>query len=76
MVLVGPGATAGLAWLWREEILINKRHWGALTEETVRIRDARLHVGGRGGVNGKAREANGKAREGNGKAREGNGKAH
>jgi len=75
MVLVGPGATAGLAWLWREEILISKRHWGALTEETVKIRDARLHVGGKG-VNGKAREANGKAREGNGKAREGNGKAH
>jgi hypothetical protein len=30
--LVGPGATAGLGWLWRENVLASKRHKDAVTE--------------------------------------------
>lgn len=29
-VVLGPGATAGLAWLWREEILATRRHKDAV----------------------------------------------
>jgi hypothetical protein len=29
-VLAGPGAAFGLAWLWREEVLANKRHKNAV----------------------------------------------
>lgn len=32
-VTVGPGATAALGFLWREEILATRRHWAAVTEE-------------------------------------------
>jgi hypothetical protein len=32
-VLLGPGATTGIGWLWREQILATKRHKHAITEE-------------------------------------------
>lgn len=31
-LLIGPGATLLVAWLWREEVLATKRHWAAVTE--------------------------------------------
>jgi hypothetical protein len=31
VVLFGPGAAAGLGWLWRENILVHKRHRHAVT---------------------------------------------
>jgi hypothetical protein len=37
--LVGPGATLGIGWLFREQILATRRHKDALTPESV----ARLH---------------------------------
>ncbi|KAK4148552.1 hypothetical protein C8A00DRAFT_19628, partial [Chaetomidium leptoderma] len=37
--VVGPGATVGLGWLWREHILATRRHKAALTPESV----GRLH---------------------------------
>jgi hypothetical protein len=37
--VVGPGATVGLGWLWREQILATRRHNDALTLESV----GRLH---------------------------------
>lgn len=37
--VVGPGATVGLGWLWREQILATRRHKDALTPESV----GRLH---------------------------------
>jgi hypothetical protein len=39
VVVVGPGATLGLGWLWREHILASRRHKDALTLESV----SRLH---------------------------------
>ncbi|KAL2132247.1 hypothetical protein VTI74DRAFT_4042 [Chaetomium olivicolor] len=39
LVVVGPGATVGLGWLWREHILATRRHKDALTPESV----GRLH---------------------------------
>jgi hypothetical protein len=35
LIVLGPGATAGLGWLWREEIITNRRHWAAVTETTA-----------------------------------------
>jgi hypothetical protein len=35
VLLLGPGATAGLGWLWREHILAGKRHRDAVTEDKV-----------------------------------------
>jgi hypothetical protein len=32
VLLLGPGSTAGLGWLWRENILASKRHKGAVTD--------------------------------------------
>lgn len=37
--VIGPGATLGLAWLFREHILASRTHKGALTQEKVK----RLH---------------------------------
>ncbi|KAH6989863.1 hypothetical protein EDB80DRAFT_881882 [Ilyonectria destructans] len=34
VVLFGPGAAAGLGWLWREDIITNKRHKAAIVEAT------------------------------------------
>jgi hypothetical protein len=34
LLVLGPGATAGLGWLWREDIITNKRHKAAVTEAT------------------------------------------
>jgi hypothetical protein len=31
----GPGAAVGLGWLWRENVITNKRHKAAITEATV-----------------------------------------
>ncbi|SPQ25384.1 76920dad-2e05-476e-8657-376aa0d4bde4 [Thermothielavioides terrestris] len=39
LLAVGPGATLGLGWLWREHILATRRHKAALTPESV----VRLH---------------------------------
>ncbi|KAL2015409.1 hypothetical protein VTK56DRAFT_5533 [Thermocarpiscus australiensis] len=39
LLLVGPGATLGLGWLFREHILATRRHKNALTPESV----GRLH---------------------------------
>jgi hypothetical protein len=47
-IALGPGATVGLLWLWREEILATRRHKDAVTEQSV----ARLHAPGI--MNGKA----------------------
>ncbi|KAK0652570.1 hypothetical protein B0T16DRAFT_346949 [Cercophora newfieldiana] len=33
LVALGPGATVGLGFLWREELLATRRHWAAMTEE-------------------------------------------
>jgi hypothetical protein len=33
IMIVGPGATAGLGWLWREHAITNKRHKAAITKE-------------------------------------------
>ncbi|KAH7175113.1 uncharacterized protein B0J16DRAFT_349566, partial [Fusarium flagelliforme] len=35
IVMLGPGATAGLGWLWREDVITNKRHKAAVTEVTA-----------------------------------------
>lgn len=37
-VVVGPGAAAGIAWLWREWVITEKRHRAALTVDSVRER--------------------------------------
>ena len=34
-LIAGPGATIGLLWLWREETVAHKRHWAAVTEESL-----------------------------------------
>lgn len=34
-VMIGPGAAAGAGWLWREDIITNKRHKSAITEATI-----------------------------------------
>jgi hypothetical protein len=36
IALLGPGATAGVGWLWRENILASKRHRAAVTEESLK----------------------------------------
>ncbi|KAK3942865.1 hypothetical protein QBC46DRAFT_378981 [Diplogelasinospora grovesii] len=36
LVALGPGATLGLGWLWREGILATRRHKDALTLESVK----------------------------------------
>jgi hypothetical protein len=35
VMLLGPGATAGAGWLWRENILASKRHKDAVTEKSL-----------------------------------------
>jgi hypothetical protein len=35
VLLLGPGATAGLGWLWRENILVHKRHRDAVTQDNL-----------------------------------------
>ncbi|KAF4334071.1 FAD NAD(P)-binding domain protein [Fusarium beomiforme] len=43
VVILGPGAAAGLGWLWREDIITNRRHKAAVTEATAaRWIDAQL----------------------------------
>ncbi len=29
-VILGPGAAVLAGWIWREEVLATKRHWGAV----------------------------------------------
>jgi hypothetical protein len=36
VLVLGPGATAGLGWLWRENILASKRHRDAIIEKSLR----------------------------------------
>lgn len=36
LVLLGPGTTAGLGWLWRENIIAKRKHKCAITEESVK----------------------------------------
>jgi hypothetical protein len=33
--IAGPGATIGLGWLWREDIITNRRHKDAITAESI-----------------------------------------
>ena len=40
VLLLGPGATAGLGWLWRENILANERHKDAVTENLVKQKES------------------------------------
>jgi hypothetical protein len=35
VVMFGPGAAAGLGWLWREDNITNRRHKAAITEATA-----------------------------------------
>jgi hypothetical protein len=35
VAMFGPGAAAGLGWLWREDIITNRRHKAAITEATA-----------------------------------------
>jgi hypothetical protein len=35
VIVLGPGATAGLGWLWREYTLATKRHKDAVTEDKL-----------------------------------------
>jgi len=44
VVLLGPGAAAGLGFLWREELLATRRHWGAVTEEKASEWNRKLGV--------------------------------
>ena len=43
-VTFGPGAAVGMGWLWREELLIKRRHRDAVTEEKARELNKRLGV--------------------------------
>jgi len=43
-VAFGPGAAVGMGWLWREELLISRRHRDAVTEEKARELNKRLGV--------------------------------
>jgi hypothetical protein len=47
LVVAGPGATVGSAWLWREEVLASTPHEGAI----VRGSESHVHVAN-GGANG------------------------
>ncbi|KAK0618981.1 hypothetical protein B0T14DRAFT_518347 [Immersiella caudata] len=42
LVALGPAATVGLGFLWREEILATRRHWAAMTEDKARERNREL----------------------------------
>jgi len=33
--IAGPGATIGLGWLWRENVLATKRHKGAILKAAI-----------------------------------------
>ncbi|KAF2418752.1 FAD/NAD(P)-binding domain-containing protein [Tothia fuscella] len=35
-IVLGPGATAGLGWLWRENVLATRRHKDAITVDNLR----------------------------------------
>lgn len=58
LVLLGPGATLGLGWLWREDVITNKRHWAAVTKESIQggRRDSGIGHGGNGFANGGAKK--------------------
>lgn len=42
IVMLGPGGAVGLAYLYREHVITEKRHRAALTVESVRRRAAML----------------------------------
>ncbi|KAK4466004.1 hypothetical protein QBC42DRAFT_103460 [Cladorrhinum samala] len=42
VVVLGPGATTGMGFLWREELIATRRHWAAVTEEKAREWNLRL----------------------------------
>jgi hypothetical protein len=44
-LVMGPGSAVGLGWLWREDTLINKRHKGAVTRESI-ARDGGVKLNG------------------------------
>ena len=61
---VGPGAAAGLAWLWREETIASEKMKGSLTKDGWKgINGGEIPVGPSNAVvNGKANgKANGRA---------------
>jgi hypothetical protein len=41
IAFIGPGATTGLGWLWREDAITNRRHEGAMTEERAKQFESR-----------------------------------
>jgi hypothetical protein len=38
-IVLGPGGVVGAGFLWREYVITERRHWGALTEERVREKE-------------------------------------
>jgi hypothetical protein len=38
-MVLGPGGVVGAGFLWREYVITESRHWGALTEERVREKE-------------------------------------
>ena len=57
-VAVGPGATVGLGWLWREQLLATRKMKGAVTAESFDPSKAMRAAGGTVKANG---HANGRA---------------
>jgi hypothetical protein len=43
LAVLGPGATAGLGWLWRENILATRRHRHAIVSSSVSPEDVGQH---------------------------------
>jgi hypothetical protein len=43
-IVLGPGGVIGAGFFWREFVITEKRHWGALTEERVREREGKVDV--------------------------------
>jgi hypothetical protein len=48
VVILGPGATAGMGWLWRENVLASTRHKDAITEASVRRHEPYEHKNEKG----------------------------
>jgi hypothetical protein len=46
-VVLGPGGVVGVGFLWREYVITERRHWGALTEERVKEREGKGDLVGR-----------------------------
>ncbi len=42
IIVLGPGAAAGMGFLWREELIATRHHWAAVTEEKAKEWNLRL----------------------------------